>query len=76
LAHRAAPAAALNGGEPMGRRRDDGVAVAADGDDRDDRGWFGRLVLLGAAAAAGALVWRKQRERRIDEALWEDPRSV
>jgi len=34
------------------------------------------LVILAAAAGVAALLLRRQRERELDEAIWEEPRQV
>jgi hypothetical protein len=49
-------------------------------DDMDDeqqearrRGWFGRILGLGAIVGAGVLWRQRQRQRDLDEELWGDP---
>jgi len=35
-----------------------------------------KLLLVLAAAAAGAFVLKRQRDRELDEAIWEEPREA
>jgi len=35
-----------------------------------------RTLLLAALAAAAAAVLKKQRDRDLDEAIWEEPRDL
>ncbi len=35
-----------------------------------------KLLILLAAATAGALALKRQRDRELDEAIWEEPRDL
>ncbi|MCC5949213.1 MAG: hypothetical protein JJT89_12230 [Nitriliruptoraceae bacterium] len=44
--------------------------------EKDKGGKKGVLALLLGAAAAGAFALKKKRDQELDEALWEEPRSI
>jgi hypothetical protein len=48
--------------------------LTADDDKGGKKGLF--VVLLGLGAAAAAFVLKRKRDQELDEALWEEPRSL
>jgi hypothetical protein len=48
--------------------------LTADDDKGGKKGLI--VVLLGLAAAAAAFVLKRKRDQELDEALWEEPRSL
>jgi ribosomal protein L9 len=52
------------------------LQTLAAGDDADKGGKKGFFTFLLAAGAAIAVALKKKRDQELDEALWEEPRSI
>lgn len=68
-----AAATAENFSEELHERAEEKVK---DHEDEDKGGKKGIIALLLAAVAGVALFLKRKRERELDEALWEEPRSL
>ncbi|MTV25233.1 hypothetical protein FTX61_07400 [Nitriliruptoraceae bacterium ZYF776] len=63
--------------EKKGKQLQSNASDRLDDLQQDDKGGNkGKILLLLAAIVGGALAFKKKRDQELDEALWEEPRSI